>query len=374
MYYIGLMSGTSMDAIDAALVRFSDNSIELVAYNQFPLSDDIRNEVRSLSADSSKADISRYHSLLGELFSNAVVNIIQQARLDRTNIVAVGSHGQTILHLPDATPPRTLQIGDATIIAAKTGITTVADFRRMDMEAGGQGAPLAPALHADLFRSPTVNRCILNLGGIANITVLPADLTIAVTGFDTGPGNGLLDDWNRKHNNTNMDENGLWAKSGMPDSDLLKQFLADPYFHKPAPKSTGRDYFNMQWLDRKLELAGKQVMPEDVQATLVQLTVASIANTINDQAHAIGELYLCGGGSHNPVLVGGLCDQLPDIAISSTQILGMNPDAVEAVTFAWLAKRRIEGKPGNLPSVTGASKPVLLGTIFGPGKQFQKIK
>ncbi|MBF8268770.1 MAG: Anhydro-N-acetylmuramic acid kinase [Gammaproteobacteria bacterium] len=357
-----------MDAIDAALVRFSDNSLELVAYNQFPLNDKIRNEVRSLSADSSNDEISTYHGLLGELFSDAVIKIIQQAKLEGSNILAVGSHGQTIIHLPEADPPQTLQIGDATIIATRTGIKTVADFRRMDLEAGGQGAPLAPALHADLFRSPTVNRCILNLGGIANITVLPADLNRAVTGFDTGPGNGLLDDWNRINNKTNMDENGLWAKSGNPDSDLLKQLLADPYFKKSAPKSSGRDYFNLQWLDRKLNLMNKHLNPADVQATLLQLTVSSIADAIKRQAVAIEELYLCGGGSHNPVLVSRLGDQLPGVAITTTQTLGMNPDAVEAVTFAWLAKRRIEGKPGNLPSVTGASKPVLLGTIFEPRK------
>ena len=250
----------------------------------------------------------------------------------------------------------------------------MADFRRQDMEAGGQGAPLAPALHASLFRSREFNRCILNLGGIANITVLPADVIKAVTGFDTGPGNGLMDDWNRLHNNTNMDQDGRWALSGIPDTTLLRELLADPYFDRPFPKSTGRDYFNLQWLQQQLALLDVQPKPEDIQATLLELTVASIAAAIKGQPVSISELYLCGGGTHNRALVRKLGEQLPGIVITSTQTLGLDPDAVEAVTFAWLAKQRLEGKPGNLPSVTGASRPVLLGTIFSPGGKSLRIK
>ena len=363
------MSGTSMDAIDAALVRFSDNSLELLEYNQFPIEDAIRNDVRNLSADSDDAKIRKYHGLLGELFSEAVIKIILQSGMDGTKISAVGSHGQTISHLPDAVPPRTLQIGDATIIATRTGIITVADFRRMDMAVGGQGAPLAPALHAHQFRSRSANRCILNLGGIANITILPANRNAMVTGFDTGPGNCLLDDWNRLHNKTNMDGNGDWAKSGISDFELLEQLLADPYFKKPAPKSSGRDYFNLQWLHCNLEFLGKYISPQNIQATLLQLTATTIAGAINQQAVTIEEVYLCGGGSHNPVLVSELGVKLPDIAITTTQTLGMDPDAVEAVTFAWLAKRRLDGLPGNLPSVTGAKKSVLLGDIYEPSNK-----
>lgn len=366
MYYIGLMSGTSMDAIDTALVRFDNDSFKLTEYEQYPLDNQVRIHVRELTAASPQADIDKYHTLLGTLFAGAVLKLIRQSGIPAEDITAIGSHGQTILHLPDADPPRTLQIGDAAVIADTTGITTVADFRRMDMEAGGQGAPLAPALHASLFRSAETNRCILNLGGIANITVLPADMNEAVTGFDTGPGNGLLDDWNRLHNHTDMDTDGNWALSGTPDRDLLKLCLADPYFNRSFPKSTGRDYFNMQWLQQMLGRLGTGVRPEDIQATLLQLTVTSIADAIKALAVKINELYLCGGGTHNSAMVNGLGEQLPGISIKSTQKLGLDPDAVEAVTFAWLAKRRLEGKPGNLPSVTGASRPVLLGTIYEP--------
>jgi len=361
------MSGTSMDAIDAAMVRFDTEELELVEYDQYPIDESIRSPVRKLSIESDGAEINKFDRLLGGLFAVAVNNIVDKAKVPREDIVAIGSHGQTIIHLPHAHLPRTVQIGDAHIIANNTGITTIADFRRMDMEAGGQGAPLAPALHADLFRSDTVNRCILNLGGIANITILPADQHSVVTGFDTGPANCLLDDWNRLHNNTQMDVDGNWASQGTPDADLLARLLADPYFKKAVPKSTGRDDFNLHWLYRNINALNKPIAPVNVQATLLMLTITSIINAINNQPLAINELYLCGGGSHNAALVNGLSGLLQELHIASTAKLGMNPDAVEAVTFAWLAKRRLEGKPGNLPSVTGAKKPVLLGTIFKPG-------
>ena len=361
------MSGTSMDAIDAAVVRFDTEELVLIEYDQYPIDESIRSPVRNLSAESDRTEIIEFDRLLGGLFADAVNSIVTKAQLPREDIVAIGSHGQTIIHLPHADLPRTVQIGDAHIIANNTGITTVADFRRMDMEAGGQGAPLAPALHADLFRSDTVNRCILNLGGIANITILPADQHAVVTGFDTGPANCLLDDWNRLHNNTQMDVDSNWARQGTPDCDLLARLLDDPYFKKTVPKSTGRDDFNLHWLKRNINALNKSITPVDVQATLLMLTITSIINAIYSQPLAINELYLCGGGSHNAALVNGLTDQLPALHIASTAKLGMNPDAVEAVTFAWLAKRRLEGKPGNLPSVTGAKEPVLLGTIFKPG-------
>lgn len=358
------MSGTSMDAIDTALVNIEPGSIELLAYEQFPFTDEVRNAVRELSGASDLDKVMRMDVLLGRLFTDAVLKIIKQTGRTPQDIKAVGSHGQTVLHHPEATEPRTLQIGDANIIACRTGITTIADFRRADLAAGGQGAPLAPALHAQYFRSDRVDRVVLNIGGIANITLLPAARDIRVTGFDTGPGNGLLDDWNRRHLGTSMDRNGAWAASGKADQNLLKLLLADPYFSKAPPKSTGRDYFNLEWLDGVLRKYAQGSDPEDVQATLLMLTVRSIADAIRQYAPTTSEIFVYGGGMHNPYLMQALGTCLPGGSIATTELLGIQPDAVEAVTFAWLAHCRMEKIPGNLSSVTGAEKSIILGAIY----------
>ena len=353
-----------MDAIDTALVNIDAGSISLLAYQQFPIPDQIRSAVRNLSAASPLDEVMRMDVALGRLFADAVLKIIELAGKQSQDIRAVGSHGQTVLHHPDSTEPRTLQIGDANIIAYRTGIPTVADFRRADMAAGGQGAPLAPALHAAFFRSATGDRVILNIGGIANITLLPAAADIEVTGFDTGPGNGLLDDWNRRHRGTTMDENGVWAASGRVDKPLLNLLLADPYFSKAPPKSTGRDYFNLEWLDGLLGIYAQTPGPEHVQATLEMLTAHNVADAIRLYAGSSREIYVCGGGTHNIHLMQTLETCLPEATIATTDPLGIPPDAVEAVTFAWLAHCRMEGIPGNLPSVTGAERPVMLGAVY----------
>ncbi|MEX2524031.1 MAG: anhydro-N-acetylmuramic acid kinase [Gammaproteobacteria bacterium] len=365
MLTIGLMSGTSMDAIDTALVRFDEDSPDILEYRQYPIDDRIRHAVRALTSESNIKEISRLDAVLGKLFADAVLGIIDQAGLTPADIDVIGSHGQTVLHLPDAEQPRTLQIGDPDIIAFRTGITTVADFRRMDLAAGGQGAPLAPAFHNHYLRNPDKNRIILNIGGIANITLLPAEQSAPVRGFDTGPGNGLLDDWNFRHRRTSMDEDGTWAGSGNVDESLLKSLLEDPYFSLPPPKSSGRDYFNLAWLDAHLQTQGHTISAEGVQATLLQLSARTIADAVTEHAPETGEIYVCGGGVHNPLLMKTLSNHLPNLHIGSTRDVGIDPDAVEAVTFAWLARRRLEGKPGNLPSVTGAKKAVLLGAIYG---------
>ena len=352
-----------MDAVDTALVRIETGSLEVVKYEQFSISDELRTEVRDLSSISSLDKVTRIDAVLGNLFADAALKIIEHAGIQKTDIRAIGSHGQTVLHYPDINPPRTLQIGDASIIAYHTGVTTVTDFRRMDMAAGGQGAPLAPALHAHYFRSTEADRVILNIGGIANITLLPSSPEAEITGFDTGPGNGLLDDWNRRHNNTDMDRDGVWAASGIPDQSLLEGLLSDPYFSKPPPKSTGRDYFNLHWLDGMLK-AYITDKTRDVQATLVQLTGRTISDAITSHAPLAREIYVCGGGMHNPVLMAALESYIPDKMITSTQTLGIDPDAVEAVTFAWLAHCRLNDIPGNLPSVTGAERPVILGAVY----------
>ena len=353
-----------MDAIDTALVDIEAVSITLVEYEQFSIPEEIRAGTRKLSGFSSIDAVTQMDSELGRLFAEAVNTIIKRAGVSKEKIMAIGSHGQTVLHYPDASPPRTLQIGDANIIAYRTGITTVSDFRRLDLAAGGQGAPLAPALHAQYFRSESADRIVLNIGGIANITLLPSSKQQQVTGFDTGPGNGLMDDWNRLHNNTSMDENGKWAASGKVNQLLLDQLLSDPYFSKAPPKSTGRDYFNLEWLETNLQKLSQPVSAVDVQTTLVQLTARNISGAIKLNAPSTRELYVCGGGVHNPVLMKALETCLPGVIIESTESLGIHPDAVEAVTFAWLAYCRLENMPVNLTSVTGAERPVILGAVY----------
>ncbi|OGT66715.1 MAG: anhydro-N-acetylmuramic acid kinase [Gammaproteobacteria bacterium RIFCSPLOWO2_02_FULL_47_50] len=362
------MSGTSMDAIDVALVQIDDKSLSLVEYEQFPIDDDIRKAVRQLSITSNIEEISRLDNILGHLFADSVLKILKKANLKSQDITAIGSHGQTILHLPYAEPPRTLQIGDANIIAFKTGITTVADFRRMDIAAGGRGAPLAPAFHVDQFSSDTKHRVILNLGGMANITVLPKNNRDKIIGFDTGPGNALLDDWAQQHLGQPFDKNGLWAESGRVNEALLIACLNDPYFDTPPPKSTGRDYFNTAWLNNILSGQQASISPVDTQATLLKLTVTTISRAIKKHADKTNELLVCGGGIHNPLLIKSLQNELTGIEINSTNKYGLNADCIEAVAFAWLAKCRMDGTAASFPSVTGATSPQILGAIYCPSK------
>ena len=363
-FYIGLMSGTSMDAVDTALVQFDNNTPHLIAYDQFSIDSHIKDAVREININSSLGEITKYDSILGTLLAESVLKILEIAELQSESIAAIGSHGQTILHLPDDAYPRTLQIGDPNIIAAKTGITTIADFRRMDVALGGQGAPLAPAFHNEVFRKQGVNRLILNVGGISNITSLPGDLTSDVSGFDTGPGNGLMDDWNQLHNHTAMDRDGLWAASGKMCESLIKAMLDDPYFRIPPAKSTGRDYFNLDWLNQCLSSLSGVLPNEDVQATLIHLTVQSIADAVHAHAAQASEIYICGGGAHNPLLMKLLKEALPSHKIATTNSIGLDPDAVEAVTFAWLAKQTLCKQAGNAPSVTGARSTKILGGVY----------
>lgn len=355
-----------MDAVDTALLEFDNDVFQLIGYEQYPIADDLRTAVKQVSVRTSLQDISKLDNMLGHLFAESALNIIRQTNTLPADIAAIGSHGQTVLHLPGGNHGRSVQIGDANIIAYKTGITTVTDFRRMDIAAGGEGAPLAPAFHAAFLRSHEKNRLILNIGGIANITVLPADTTQEVTGFDTGPGNGLLDVWNQRHCGTHMDRDGHWANSGQADSELLKHLQNDAFFSTAPPKSTGRDFFNLDWLENKLNAFARSLQAQDVQATLVDLTIHTITEAIVKHALQTEEIYICGGGVHNPLLIRGLKAQLADIQIESTEKLGINPDAVEAISFAWLAKCRLEGAAANLPSVTGAKEPVVLGAVYAP--------
>lgn len=362
-YYVGLMSGTSADAIDAVLVDFSRSQPRLIHALNFSLPADYRHNVLFLSQSQEKvypAQIAILDQQMAHLSAQAVQTLLQQSNTTAKDIIAIGSHGQTLYHQPPTTNNKyayTWQIGDPSLIAYLTGITTVADFRRHDMAAGGQGAPLVPAFHQAVFAGK--NYIILNIGGIANITVLSQDPNQAVIGFDTGVGNALMDAWCQQHRQQPLDNKGQWASSALPDTALLDRLLQDPYFHQAPPKSTGRDYFNLTWLQPYLD---EDLSPAVVQATLCHLTVTSITQAI--QPYTAEALLVCGGGVHNQHLMQLLSQQNPDLQVSSTATYGIDPDWMEAMCFAWLAKQRIEAKTANLPSVTGAEKTVLLGGIY----------
>ncbi len=364
MYYIGLMSGTSMDAVDAALVEFDSKAI-LKLYREFPIDNSLRQQLRLINEKSDLGHIADMDYELGHLFANAVCELLEEAHVTPNQIKAIGSHGQTILHKPDTTHKTSIQISDPNVICAETGITTITDFRRMDMAHGGQGAPLASAFHQYQFQQNDSSIVILNIGGIANITLLPADNN-KVTGFDTGPGNGLLDAWIQLNKNEEYDKNGVWGSSGKENNELLKQLLNDNYFSLPAPKSTGRDYFNLDWLKGYLSKYDSEMPPENIQATLLKLSAITICNAIRESANEYNEVSVCGGGAYNPVLIKSIQLLLPKMKISTTTDYGLSPDCIEAVTFAWLAKQRIENKTANIPSVTGANKAVVLGGIYSP--------
>lgn len=363
-YFIGLMSGTSVDAIDAALVSFNAGKLHLHHSYRHEFPSVVRSELLNISQES--RELTPLHRIafldiqLAKLYAEAVLKLLRKASLSPDKVTAIGCHGQTIVHSPDSHPPYTWQLGDPNTVAELTGITTVADFRRRDLAAGGQGAPLAPACHQALFHHPTENRIVLNIGGIANITLLPADEHQPVIGFDTGVGNALLDAWCLKHQRKACDYEGKWASSGTVQTDLLNNLLSDAYFSRPAPKSTGRDYFNINWLNSYLGL--QNYRPEDVQATLLALTVESIAAAV--RTYQPQRIIVCGGGAHNPLLMQGLAQSLPNCTVEASTALGIDPDWIEAICFAWLARQTINRQVGNLPSVTGARTPVILGGIY----------
>jgi len=356
-----------MDAIDAALVSIVDHELELIQYQQTPVSKTLKQAIRSINTESTLNEVSELDVIMGNLFAEASLQIIESADLSPEDIHAIGTHGQTVLHLPNDKHPRTLQIGDANIIAYQTGITTVADFRRMDIAAGGEGAPLAPAFHQWLFQNEKSNRVILNIGGMANITLLPANDKTTIKGFDTGPGNALMDEWIQQHLNQDFDKNGDWAKSGQCNQELLSTLLDEAYFKAVPPKSTGKDFFNLQWLENKISKLKMCIDSNDVQATLLEFSVITISDAIKKHAPDCDEILVCGGGIHNKIMIQRLRDLQTRAEINSTEKAGLNPDAVEAVAFAWLAKRRMENKFGNLTSVTGADDRVMLGAIYNAG-------
>lgn len=365
-FFIGLISGTSLDGIDAALVDFSDEQVQLLGTHHEPYSPALLKDLRAISLPGEN-EIDRMGELdrqVGLAFSEAVIKLLAKLDIDASRVTAIGSHGQTIRHRPVASHPFTLQIGDPNTLAEMTGITTVGDFRRRDMAAGGEGAPLVPAFHQAVFQSPEVPRIALNLGGIANITCLPAGQTDAIIGYDTGPASTLLDAWIGRHLGEAFDANGDWAAGGEADPSLLEKLLADPYFAQAAPKSTGTEYFNLDWLDARL--SPEPIAPQDIQSTLVELTAISVANAIREEGYEEAEVLVCGGGANNGFLLQRLRHWLPQASVDSSQRLGLHPDWIEAMAFAWLARRTLAGLSGNLPSVTGARRAVTLGAIY-PG-------
>ncbi len=368
--FIGLMSGTSLDGIDAVVVRFGDSPMpELLASHQHPLPPELRQEMAALTCpgENELARMAAADVRMGRELAEAVRELLALAGIDAADVQAIGSHGQTLRHWPGGDTPTSLQIGDPNIVAERTGITTVADFRRRDMAAGGQGAPLVPAFHAAVFRHPEEPRAILNLGGIANLTLLPADPDAPVRGFDTGPGNALMDAWIARHRNRPHDAEGQWAASGKVRSDLLAALLADVYFRAPPPKSTGRDHFHLDWAARQWPKLD-ELLPADVMATFLELTAVSVRDALEAHAPETRRLLVCGGGVHNTRLLQRLQALLPGLPLESTARHGLDPDWVEAVAFAWLARERLAGRPGNLPSVTGAGRGVILGAIYPPAK------
>jgi anhydro-N-acetylmuramic acid kinase len=361
------MSGTSMDGIDVSLVEFQQQGHTHIASHSHPWPAELQQQLRSI-AKPGENEIERLGILdarVAEEIAQSVLDLLQQASMEPQQITAIGSHGQTIRHRPEANPPFTLQIGDPNRIAELTGITTVADFRRRDLAAGGQGAPLVCAFHEAIFRDKNENRAILNLGGIANITLLPSDPQKAVSGFDTGPGNTLLDTWIRIHLNSQYDDSGSWGASGNCYQPLLNEMLKDPYLKLAPPKSTGPEHFNLAWLDNILPRF-PTLKPRDVQATLISFTATTIAQAIEGEATGCGRVIACGGGVHNQELVRQLQELLGEIPLDTSSAHGIDPDQVEAVAFAWLARQALLGLPGNIPEVTGASGPRILGGIF-PG-------
>ena len=366
--YIGLMSGTSIDGIDAGLVDFSEGQIRLLAFHYQAFPHALRQQIHQLSQPDQPvllAHLGEIDARLGQLFAQASLALLEKAQLKPTDIAAIGSHGQTVFHAPEGAHGFSLQIGDPNRIAELTGITTICDFRRRDIAVGGQGAPLVPAFHEAVFSDPFTPKTIINIGGIANISILDND---QVSGFDTGPGNTLMDYWSQIHIGQNYDAHGDWASTGQVNPELLHHLLDDAYFDQPPPKSTGKEYFSPAWLDQKLA-SFRQCKAQDIQATLCQFSANSISQAILRYANNSKQVLVCGGGVHNRQLMSMLASNLT-IPLLSTAAFGIDPDHVEAVAFAWLARQTLNRRPGNLCSVTGAKSPVILGGIY-PGRTFE---
>jgi anhydro-N-acetylmuramic acid kinase len=360
--FVGLISGTSMDAIDAVLVDFDSAPLSLVAASATPFDPALERRIAAVIDSQGNAaldEIGQIDVAVAQAFAACTLELLRAAGVQPAQVTAIGSHGQTLRHRPDLAIPFTWQIGDPNTLAEMTGITVVGDFRRRDVAAGGQGAPLLPVFHDQVFRSDTEDRVILNLGGIANITLLKRGEV--VSGFDTGPASRLLDAWIRRHRGLAFDENGAWAETGRCDAALLELLLREPYLALRPPKSTGRELFNLPWLDARLGAAARPL--EDVQATLLEYTAATVAADVRRHAPD-ASVYACGGGAHNTALLAALARRLAPHRVATTDALGLDPDYVEAIAFAWFAGRTLTGQPSSAASVTGAHGARILGGIY----------
>lgn len=365
--YLGLMSGTSLDGVDCALARFAADGPALIAFDQAPLEDGLRQLLAFSTRESATVSMDalwRADAWLAEAYARSVDALVRDSGHAPEQITAIGMHGQTIAHAPAAEPPYTRQLGDAARLAVRTGIPVVADFRSADVAAGGQGAPLAPLFHQWLFAG-LAPIAVLNLGGIANLSAVGEGGRLH--GFDTGPANCLLDAWAERCLGRRYDEDGRWAASGRPCEPLLEALMADPFFARPAPKSTGRDYFNLAWLEARDGGRWLAALAEaDVQATLLALSARSVAAAVAQLGEAYERVLCCGGGAQNPALMAALQRCLADRKVETTAEHGMPPQAMEAAAFAWLASLRLQAARAALPPLTGAAEPLVLGALHDP--------
>lgn len=361
---IGMLSGTSRDGVDAVLVNFNNNSMDILHALCTPYPAAVKLTLDQL-LETGAPPTQRVADLLDEnlafFFARVAQNLVREAGLEMRDIRAIGSHGQNVWHQPRGKNPMTIQLGRGDLIARNTGTTVVNNFRSADVRAGGQGAPLAPLLHRGLFYSDKEDRAILNLGGIANLTILPAKG--GITGYDCGPGNCLMDGWIKRQMQKDYDDDGRWAAKGEVDTQLLRRLLADPYFRLPPPKSTGLEYFSMAWLDKMLGRTPPTAI--DVQTTLAELCAQSIAQSL-DETGLPNRLLVCGGGVQNIFLMQAIAAALPDVVVESTARHGADPDWVEGLLFAWLARERLNRRAQDTTPITGANHPVLLGDIHEP--------
>ncbi len=370
--FVGAISGTSVDGLDLALIRMHRQKIEIIGGHTAAFAPDLEHALKAL-AFAPQVSLEHLGSIdreLGHVIATAIIEFLRRVGVDPSAIMAIGSHGQTIRHRPDGPWPFTMQIGDPHTIAEVTGIHTYADFRGRDIAAGGQGAPLVPPFHAALFaskrRSQRGGRIVLNIGGISNVTILPAAASQPVTGFDTGPGNALLDLWAARHLGAAFDAGGAWGASGRVIPELLRACLAEPFLSRTPPKSTGKELFGGPWLDSRLE-GFPSAVPADVQATLIALTARTVIDAIGPHCQAGSSLIVCGGGRHNDALMDRLRNLFNHGDVITADALGYNGDWIEAAAFAWLGYRAATAKPGNAPAVTGARGERILGAGY-PGR------